>query len=150
MAQRTLARVDYADAYALALPPGAPRDPEQVAEAVFHRPPAWVLAAMGLRNAIVAPLGLKAPRSTRRGFPMLDRDEHEVLLGLDDRHLDFRVSVRVEGDTAVVATRVQLNGALGRAYFTPVRLVHPIVVKTMMRRLLTSEACPSSSPAAAA
>ena len=134
MAQRTLARVDYADAYAVALPPGAPRDPEQVAEAVFHRPPAWVLAAMGLRNAIVAPLGLKAPRSARRGFPMLDRDDHEVLLGLDDRHLDFRVSVHVEGATAVVATRVQIHGALGRAYFAPVRLVHPVAVRAMLTR----------------
>ena len=150
MAERTLKRVDYADAYAVALPPGTPRDPEHVAELVFHRPPAWVLAAMGLRNAVVRPLGLKAPRSTRRGFPMLDRDEREVLLGLDDRHLDFRVTVRVEGETAVLATRVQIHGALGRAYFAPVRIVHPYVVKTMMRRLLTSEGCPSSSPAAAA
>ena len=149
MAERTLSRVDYADAFAVALPPGAPRDPEQLARRVLDSPPPWVLAAMALRNAVVLPLGLKSPRSARAIFPLLDRDEREIVLGLDDRHLDFRASILVEGDTVVVSTRVRFNSALGRAYFTPVRLAHPIVVKAMMRRLLTSTECPSSSPAAA-
>jgi hypothetical protein len=150
MAERTLPRIDYADAFAMALPADAPREPEALADRVFHSPPRWVSAAMGVRNALVRLVGLKAPDSTRAGFPLVDRDEREVVLGLDDRHLDFRVSVVVDGDTAVVATRVHLRNALGRAYFAPVRLVHPIVVMAMMRRLLTSEGCPSSSPAAAA
>jgi hypothetical protein len=150
MAERTLSRVDHADAFAVALPPGAPRDPEVLARRVFHSPPAWVVAAMALRNAVVLPLGIKTPRSADAGFPLLDRDEREVVLGLDDRHLDFRTSILVEGDTVVVSTRVRFNGALGRAYFAPVRVAHPFVVKAMMRRLLTSNGCPSSSPAAAA
>jgi hypothetical protein len=134
MAERTLPRVDYADAFAVPLPPDAPRDPEAIASRVFHSPPNWVLAAMGVRNALVRAVGLKTPGSTRTGFPLLDRDEREVVLGLDDRHLDFRVSVLVEGDTAVVATRVWLRNALGRAYFAPVRIVHPVVVRAMMAR----------------
>jgi uncharacterized protein DUF2867 len=150
MAERKLPRVDYADAFAVALPADAPRDPEALLDRIFHSAPKWVLAAMGARNALVRLVGLKAPSSVRAGFPLLDRDEREVVLGLDDRHLDFRVSVLVEGDTAVLATRVRLRNTLGRAYFAPVRLVHRIVVKAMMRRLLTSEGCPSSSPAAAA
>jgi uncharacterized protein DUF2867 len=135
MAERTLPRVDYADAFAVALPADAPRDPEALADRVFHSPPKWVLAAMGARNALVRAIGLKTPGSARTGFPLLHRDEREVVFGLDDRHLDFRVSVIVEGDTAVVATHVWLRNALGRAYFAPVRLVHPIVVKAMMRRV---------------
>ncbi len=150
MAERTMPRVDYADAFAVALPAHAPRDPLALAERVFHSPPPWIKAAMAARNAVVRPFGLKTPRTTERGFPLLDRDEREVLLGLDDRHLDFRASILVDGDTAVVTTRVRFNSALGRAYFAPVRLVHPFVVKAMMRRVLTSEGCPSSSPATAA
>jgi Protein of unknown function (DUF2867) len=150
MAERTLARVDYADAFAVALPEGAPRDPEQLARRVLEwPPPLWVRSAMAIRNAVVLPLGLKAPRSACEGFPLLDRDEREIVLGLDDRHLDFRASILVEGDTVVVSTRVRFNNALGRAYFAPVRIAHPFVVKAMMRRLLTSTRCPSSSPAAA-
>jgi hypothetical protein len=149
MAERTLARVDYADAFAVALPEGAPRDPEQLARRVLDSPPLWVRSAMVIRNAAVLPLGLKAPRSAAAGFPLLDRDEREIVLGLDDRHLDFRASILVEGDTVVISTRVRFNNALGRAYFAPVRVAHPFVVKAMMRRLLTSTGCPSSSPAAA-
>jgi hypothetical protein len=93
---------------------------------------------MAARNVVVAPLGLKAPRSAARGFPKLDGDEREVLLGLDDRHLDFRVSVLVQDGTLTFATRVRLRNRLGRAYFAPVRLVHPLVVRAMVARALST------------
>jgi hypothetical protein len=138
MAEATLPRVDFADAFAAPLPPGAPSDPELWAKRVLRSPPRWVMAAMAARNVVVAALGLKAPRSAARGFPKLDGDEREVLLGLDDRHLDFRVSVLVQDGTLTFATRVRLRNRLGRAYFAPVRLVHPLVVRAMVARALST------------
>lgn len=141
--------VDYADAYALVLPPRV--SVRTFAEAVFASSPRWVAKLMVLRNAIVRPLGLIATRSAfehaaavangtgeRIGiFPVLANATDEVLLGLDDRHLDFRVSVRVLNDgrerLGVVTTLVRFHGALGRAYFTPVRPLHRLIVPAMLR-----------------
>ncbi len=141
--------VDYADAYALALPPNV--SARTFAEAVLASAPRWVAKLMALRNAIVRPLGLIATRPAfeqaataangtgeRIGiFPVLGAAADEVLLGLDDRHLDFRVSVRVldgEGERlGVVATLVRFHGVLGRAYFVPVRPLHRLIVPAMLR-----------------
>jgi hypothetical protein len=142
--------VDFADAYAVALPPGVTA--RLFAEAVFSSAPPWVAALMAIRHALVAPLGLVASRAAlyraavaangtgaRVGvFPLLAETSGELVLGLDDRHLDFRVSVRVVpgagATTGVVATRVRFHGALGRAYFVPVRPAHRVVVPAMLRR----------------
>jgi hypothetical protein len=57
----TLPGVDYADAYAVGLPPGV--SPRTFAEAVFASSPRWVAGLMALRNTIVRGLGLIATRS---------------------------------------------------------------------------------------
>lgn len=141
--------VDYADAYAVVLP--ASVSARTFADAVFGSSPRWVARLMALRNAIVRPLGLIATRSAlaharavangtgeRMGiFPVLADAPDEVLLGLDDRHLDFRISVRVLDDGrerfGVVTTLVRFHGVLGRAYFVPVRPAHRLIVPTMLR-----------------
>jgi hypothetical protein len=142
--------IDYADAYAAALPRNV--SVRTFAEAVFASSPAWVAWLMALRNAVVRPLGLITTRSAleraasaandsgaRIGmFPVLAQAADEVVLGLDDRHLDFRISVRVLDDgrehLGVVATLVRFHGALGRAYFVPVRPAHRLIVPAMLRR----------------
>jgi hypothetical protein len=139
--------VDYADAYAVSLPPGV--SARTFAEAVLASSPRWVAGLMALRNAIVRPLGLIATRpalehaaanggGARIGiFPVLAEAGDEVLLGLDDRHLDFRLSARVLADgrerLGVVATLVGFHGALGRAYFVAVRPAHRLIVPAMLR-----------------
>ena len=124
LASATFPSVDYADAYAVGLPPGVTA--RTLAEAVFASSPRWVAGLMALRNTIVRPLGLIATRSAlehaaaanggaaRIGiFPVLAEAGDEVLLGLDDRHLDFRLSVRVLDDgrerLGVVTTLVRLS-----------------------------------------
>jgi Protein of unknown function (DUF2867) len=67
LSEGMLPRVDFADAFAIALPRGAPTDPMVYVERVFRHPPRWVTAAMRARNAAVRPLGLRAPRTTRTG-----------------------------------------------------------------------------------
>lgn len=148
LAASTFPGVDYADAYAVGLPPGV--SARSFAQAVFASSPRWVTMLMALRNAVVRPLGLIATRSAlehaaaangsgeRIGiFPVLAVAEDEVLLGLDDRHLDFRISVRTLDDggerLGVVTTLVRFHGVLGRAYFVPVRPAHRLIVPAMLR-----------------
>lgn len=139
----------FADAFAVPVPTGT--SARDLAAAVFSSQPPWAAALMAVRNLLVAPLGLVATparlaRATAaanaRGrvgiFPVLAEEAGELVLGLDDRHLDFRVSVAIrvadDGPEGVVTTRVRFHGALGRAYFVPVRPVHRLLVPALLRR----------------
>ena len=150
LAANTLPRVDFADAYAMEVPPAT--GARALADAVFASAPPWVAALMAVRHAVVAPLGLVGTRrsleraarvANRTGdrigvFPVLAEAPDELLLGLDDRHLDFRVSVRIIEDSGrcrgVVSTLVRIHNALGRAYFGVVKPFHRVIVPAMMRR----------------
>ncbi|HYD54485.1 MAG TPA: DUF2867 domain-containing protein [Gemmatimonadaceae bacterium] len=150
LAASVFPRVDFADAYAIEIPPAV--GARELAETVFASAPPWVAVLMAVRHAVVAPLGLVATRrsladaavtANRTGdrvgvFPMLAEAPDEVLLGLDDRHLDFRISVRIfeNGDRScgVVSTFVRRHNLLGRVYFGVVKPFHRMVVPAMMRR----------------
>ena len=127
-----LPRVDWADAYAVPARPGAPTDPQVWADAVFGDPPPWVLGLLGLRQLLVGFVGID--RAGAKAFATVARSGDEVLLGSDERHLDFRVSVRRGPTRVVVTTVVCLNNARGRAYSALVRLVHPTIVRAMLAR----------------
>jgi hypothetical protein len=151
-----LPRRDYADAFRVQIPPGC-ACASAVAQALFSTVPGWVEILLRLRNALVAPLGLKtgpAPQAAappenaitgqtgplwRIGiFPVLACTPEEILMGEDDKHLNFRVSVLVEREGAdnwaVVSTAVRFNNWLGRIYFVPVRPVHRVIVPAILRR----------------
>ena len=127
-----LPRVDWADAYAVGDVDGLPDDPQAWADAVFRGPPTWVGALLALREALVGVVGIE--RAGSRAFDTVARTETEVLLGIDQGHLDFRASVRREPDRVVVTTVVQVHNRRGRAYSSVVRRLHPTVVRTMLTR----------------
>ena len=114
------------------------------ARAVFHNPPNWVAALLGLREALVALVGIE--RGGHEAFSPVAVDEHEVLLGSDAGHLDFRASVRREPDRTVVTTIVQIHNLRGRLYFALVRPVHPLIVRAMLTRAATSLSRTSGAP----
>ena len=149
---QAFARPDYADAYRVRLPAGAPNDLDAVVRAALGTAPRWVTLLMRLRDRIAGLVGLKtSPQSARpdlgRGtlqagdalgiFKVFDRTGDELLLGQDDRHLDFRVSVLVrndgQADWAIVSTVVRFNNWMGWAYFLPVRPFHKLIVPAMLR-----------------
>lgn len=120
-------RVDYADAYSIAVPLGVSTEPKVWADALFS----------GASN-----------------MPRLAETDGEVLLGADHGHLAYRVGVLVETGsertTVTVATVVLLRSRAGRAYFAGVRLFHPRLVRLMLRRAsrrLAGEATPVGSTA---
>ena len=120
------------------------------------RSPAWVNAAMRLRNRIVSTFfGLKdlgrmdAVRANRPLadyrvgdrvgiFTLLYLSDDEVVLGDFDKHLRARVSVcrtRLDGSAAfAVSTVVHVNNLLGRAYLFFVVPVHRRIVPAVMAR----------------
>ena len=150
LAASALPRLDYSDAYAIEVPPAMAA--RALAAATFASAPPWVVALMAVRHVVVAPLGLvgtgrSLDRATRAAngtgervgvFPVLAEAPDELLLGLNDRHLSFRVSVRILDDAGgrrgVVSTFVQLHNALGHVYFGVVKPFHRLVVPAMLRR----------------
>lgn len=67
-------------------------------------------------------------------FPVQAAGEHELLLGEDASHLDFRASVLVDDDHVTLSTVVRTHNARGRLYFAAVRYVHPFMARMMLRR----------------
>ncbi len=137
-----LPRVDFADAYAVRVFPGAPTDPQVWADAIFRDPPRWVVGLLVLREAAVGLVGIA--RGGRSSFDTLARTDEEVLLGTDERHLDFRASVRREPQRVVLTTVVRLHNRRGRGYFALVRRVHPVVVRGMLSRAARRLSAPAS------
>jgi hypothetical protein len=144
------ASTDLADAYETAMPDGAIHDPEALARFIFASQAAWVSKLMRLRDFIVRRFGLKTVDGLRKSagdrigiFRIFEIHPGEIILGEDDSHLDFRVSVLVRShpggggnDAAfvVVSTIVHCHNLLGRAYIFCIAPFHRLVVKTALRR----------------
>ena len=135
LALRDIPTPDYADAIIVPLPPGTPVDPTLWARRLFslRTMPRWVVGALAVRQLLVPLLGIR--RAADDVFAIHEQREDEVLLGTDDRHLDFRCGVAVNPSARLlrVTTTVRLHGWRGRAYFLPVRLLHPLVLRAMIR-----------------
>lgn len=146
---------NLADAFVIRLPPTASADPELLARFIFSHQPAWVAALMQVRDAMVACFGLKTAKqlatlaptdhhgsASRVGiFRIYSNDASEIIMGEDDKHLDFRLSVRCSGRAETVAGRqltlstvVQCHNLLGRAYIAVIAPFHRMVVKASLRR----------------
>jgi hypothetical protein len=140
--------VQLADAYTLPLPAGASSDPEVLARFMFAHQPAWIGVLMRVRDTVVAWFGLKTSkqltflaegeRTERVGiFKVYSKTATEIVVGEDDTHLDFRVSVLLTAGPApqmVVSTVVQCHNRLGRTYLLVIAPFHRMVVKASLRR----------------
>ncbi len=140
------ARRDLADAFSVRVPPGTSTDPQDWADAVFRDAPRVVVALLRLRNALAPLIGVE--RGDATAFATLHRNEREVLLGVDAAHLDFRASVLVtpddDGTVVTVSTVAAVRSWAGQAYLAVVRLVHPTVVRAMLRRAARRATAPSA------
>jgi len=100
--------------------------------------PSWAKGLLRLRNIIVAPLGLKndVPEGEKIGpFPIDQRNENEVILGLDDSHLNFRISILTTGTEAYCATWVHRNNWLGRIYLAAIMPFHVLIVRNAVSQI---------------
>ncbi len=141
---------DLADAYATRLPAGASADPQALARFLFAGQPRWIASLLRLRDLLVAGFGLKTAKSLQSsprpgGHPRLGifriyaTHGNEVVLGEDDSHLDFRVSVLRQdrgpaGTWLIVSTVVRCHNRLGRAYIALIGPFHRAVVRATIAR----------------
>ncbi len=146
-ADAILPGAQFADAYAVTVA-GQNLDAISAAYLAFGRAPAWINRLLQVRNALVAPFRLKAGRmeigdvSGRIGiFPVLQHSAHQIILGLDDRHLDFRLRVDVADygtghQTITASTFVKTHNLFGRAYLRTILPFHRVIVKTMLAQAM--------------
>ena len=144
-------------------------------DAFVEHPPWSITALMRFRNALVLPLGLRrshlgCPVSSLVSdtAPICFAGRHrvlrksvddqgssaEVLLGADDRHLQFRTAVRVRRSgsrqmTFSLSTRVACSNRFGRFYMAAIRrthqqLVSPMLLKTAIAAVLNAQTATES------
>lgn len=123
----------------------------QIAELFIQPGPKWVERLFALRNAIASLFKLKTsndivdtPRiqlwepGVQAGiFKVFEIKPNEIILGDDDKHLDFRVSLFIahvgQRKTVTVTTMVKYHNALGRCYFFFVKPFHRLIVPMTLR-----------------
>ncbi|WP_342359703.1 DUF2867 domain-containing protein [Terrarubrum flagellatum] len=145
---RLLEGAHLADSYRLVIS-GEAIDAIEATRRVLFRAPRWIGGLMFLRNRLVRPFGLKTAaeealqkRDGFAPFPVISQSPERVVLGLDDRHLDFRVCVDVEKtrdgrQTVTASSIVRAHNALGRVYLALVTPFHRIVVPAMLAQAAT-------------
>ncbi len=142
---------NLADAYSIPLPHGTSTDPEVLARFIFSQPLRWVSVLMAIRDAIAGRLGLKTSsqlkaedlaRAGRVGiFRIYSTHPQEIILGEDDKHLDFRVSVfhqkrasEMSPPHLIVSTVVHCHNLLGRTYIFIIAPFHRVIIQAMLRK----------------
>lgn len=127
-AERILPGHQFADAYKVPAPHRM--NAIEATRMAFAHGSLWIRTLMGLRNRLGRIVGLKAAPSS--GFPVLRESADEVVMGFDDKHLDFRVVVAVAGGFATVTTIVRWHNAWGRAYLTAIMPFHRAIAARMI------------------
>ncbi len=134
--------------------------PQNVAKAFFTSEPKWIKKLMAVRNNIVSIFGLKtsgraiarhkqferfkcAPGERIGLFKVFGKTENEVVIGQDDKHLNFRVSLLLtqngsdfQKKNLIISTTVEFNNWLGRLYFLLLKPFHKIIVQAMLKRII--------------
>jgi hypothetical protein len=127
--------------------------PIAIAYAFLRGTPAWAEALLSIRNRMVAPFGVRdigrlsavdgaaatclEPGDPLSFFTVHSADEREVVLGIDDTHLNVRIAI-VKRSTAgqasyVIASWVRTHNSFGRLYMVPVGPMHKLIVRAGMR-----------------
>ena len=130
-----------------------------IAKLFFDNAPPWVNTLMSFRDKVVSflklnlktagPLGKQADKKENNVVPKVSKklniftlwfsDDNEIVLGEDDRHLNFRISLKktVENEQVriIVSTVIFVNNTLGRLYLFFILPFHKIIVPAILRRI---------------
>lgn len=128
---------------------------ETVGKLFFLSGPRWITSLLLLRDRLAGLIGLKTATDARDQkrviekfncevgdqialFRVYEKNTNEVILGENDKHLDFRVSLFLDrsNDTLTVSTHVKFNNWIGRLYFIPVMPMHKIIVPVILRGMV--------------
>lgn len=142
--------ISFADAYSIELPSDASGDPETLARFVFSQKSAVVSGLLAIRDALVGSFGIKTTKHLRSHhregepprigiFSIYSSGSSEIVLGEDDKHLDFRLSLMCRNPSndmrrVVLSTVVHCHGQFGRLYIRLIAPFHRMIVKASLRR----------------
>ena len=141
-------RADLVDSFAVRLQSGTNTNIRSIGQAILGQPAPWFKALLAIRDNIVHLFGLQTSAELRGKntdkdridfFPILSADDNELILGEDDKHLDFRISLMIKragsGPELVFATTaVRCNNQLGRVYLAAIKPFHRLVVRSHLQR----------------
>jgi len=141
---------DLLDAFAIHLPAAASDDLEVLARVAFERQAGWIRVLTWVRDAVMATVGVKSSRAigaaaAARGLqvigylPLLSKSAGELVMGGDDRHLDFRAAILLRtgaagGRELVVVTVVHCHNRLGRTYLAVIAPFHRTILRANLER----------------
>jgi hypothetical protein len=120
---------------------------EEIIDLIFNTTPGWVNSLFTVRNKIVRVFGIKTELPDDyneefkiggyvKFFKIYSISDHEVVLGADDSHLNFRAIVindQSESYNIKVITLVEYNNLKGKIYMGTIKLFHRQIVKRMVR-----------------
>lgn len=147
---------DYSDVFACETTSDRLPTPDDIIISFFTDMPRWIGALFTLRNFLVQFVGLKGGGNSdiekfkdcirvggKYGFISVpDKNDHETVLLLEDKHLNAYLSVHI-AETPInkrnvsLITVVHFNNRLGNIYFAVIKPFHKIVVKSMLKRVLS-------------
>ncbi len=146
---KNLEPIDYCDSYMIINDSSDSID--KITTKLF-KVPIWVEKLLDLRNSLVGRFGLKTGKnedvhiadyypinSKAVYFTVIERNENEIVMAEDDKHLFFKTAVmkkEIEQGTAIfLTTIVRYHNIWGKIYFLPVKPFHQIIMKSLLKRL---------------
>lgn len=139
-------KVDYCDSYQIVKNTNDSID--SITNDLF-KVPKWVDYLLKIRDSAVRIFGLKTgdkkdneaayyPIGSKAVyFTVIDRNENEIVMAEDDKHLNFRTSVLIDRKEIpshiYLTTIVKFNNIWGRLYFLPVKPFHRIIIKSLLK-----------------
>ena len=129
---------DFLDCYAV----HSKVSPRKAAEIITDFP-GWAQLLLKVRTVLVTPFGLSTDGPAARDkvgiFPVQSETEEEVIAGFDDRHLNFRVSVRQEAGQVSLATWVHPHNLGGRLYLAAIMPFHILIARNALARVAAAQ-----------
>lgn len=134
--------------------------PIDVLKAFFNTSPKWIETLFTFRNKLVRVFGLKITNKIQNKkeivanlkgepdeqigiFKIFETSNQEIVLGENDKHLNFRVSLFIEKNKTIITqkqititTTVVFNNWFGKLYFFPVKPFHKIIVPVMLKETI--------------
>ena len=112
--------------------------PRQAAEVITDFP-GWAKFLLTVRKVVTAPLGLSnegPPAKDKIGiFPVETETDHELIVGFNDKHLDFRVSVLSQEGRVYLATWVHPHNIGGKFYLKAIMPFHITISRNALARV---------------
>ncbi len=143
--QQLLPQIDFSDTFSTT---NHVDNVQRIAQLIFDNPPKWVMILFLIRNTMVRLLGLKTNLPDDYNteykvggymgfFRIYGIKENELILGMDDSHLNFRAVISKGTETHYnikTSTLVEFNNKLGKIYMTLIKPFHKWVVKRLVKK----------------